>query len=469
MGICKSRTSAPPAGLPAPSFDVAGMLPLGVLPSEYQQRLTRLVQSTETNPPPDDLEMTLRKCIDFCYGGGPDWAPHVRVTVYADNPAETQSNVTVYDTLLCTWGVPGFEAANPPCRPIPYTDVQGGHVITCPFWTRTAPGSSTRRVRYRDVAHQLLHWFLSLPEGDARRQLLVNMVLQLHEACYNCIGRHKEVFEYCIYDLIEAEAAADPDLEVSESADAAQARRVVQRHAAHFLDRHKRGALHAAVLSPLKFLFRDCYEVFENLDSHGASFWDAMLCHGFFPGLQMPYESIAEMDKGWTWGAVDFLPLMRDGDAATALARFASPENIGRDWRSLSRGLRPPRHQRRPLPGLPHAWGSDGLVKAIREVKRPGSGLRRSLEPYAARFAAMLSGPVLAERCAVAFVTSPAWDASLGPALAVLSQEALGEPVGPSDLRVRLLGECTNAAAISVDVAAFSALLHTAGIKWTPP
>lgn len=468
MGICKSRTSAPPSGLISAS-DVGGVLPPDVLPSEYQQRLTSLVQSAETTPPPDALEMTLRKCIAFCYGGGPDWAPHVRVTVYADNPAEHQSNVTVYDTILCTWGVPGFEAANPPCRPIPYTDVEGGHVRVCQFWTRIVPSSSTRRVRYRDVAHQLLHWFLSLPDGDARRQLLVNVVLQLHEACYNCIGRHKEVFEYCIYDLIEAEAAEDPDSEVSGRVDVTRARLVVQRHAAHFLDRHKRGALHAATLSPLKFLFQNVYEVFENLDSHGASFWDAMLCHGFFPGLQMPYESIVELDKGWTWGAVDFLPLMSDGDAFTALARFASPENIGRDWRTLSRGLRPPvRQVRRPLPGLPRAWGPDGLGMAIREVRRPGSGLRRSLEPYAVRFAAMFSRPVLAERCAVAFITSPSWDLTLGPALAALSEEALGQPIGPSDLRVRLLGDCTDAAAMRVDVASFSALLHSAGVKWTP-
>eukprot|EP00971_Amphidinium_carterae_P078401 1551047-Amphidinium_carterae.1 len=103
--------------------------------------------------------------------------------------------------------------------------------------------------------------------------------------------------------------------------------------------RHKRAALHAAILSPLKFLFQNKYEVFENIDSHGASFWVAVLSeacsklsHGsfclhmlciklkdhqscaevFFPGLQMPFESIVGLDGGWAWAAVDFLPFMQD-------------------------------------------------------------------------------------------------------------------------------------------------------------
>ena len=83
----------------------------------------------------------------------------------------------------------------------------------------------------------------------------MNLLLQMLEACFNCVGRHKEVFEYGLYDLLEA-----------EEGEAEGSRRLILDHAAAFLDKHKRNALHAAFLSPLKFLFQDIYEVFENLD-----------------------------------------------------------------------------------------------------------------------------------------------------------------------------------------------------------
>ena len=63
-------------------------------------------------------------------------------------------------------------------------------------------------------------------------------------------------------DLLEAEEGAEKgDL---------QAMSIVKHHAEVFLDRHKRNALHAAFLSPLKYLFQDVYEIFENLDSDFA-------------------------------------------------------------------------------------------------------------------------------------------------------------------------------------------------------
>lgn len=100
----------------------------------------------------------------------------------------------------------------------------------------------------------------------------------MHEACYNCVGRHKEVFEYCIYDLMQAEEPVPICRGGTHSAQA------VCQHAAAFLDRHKRNALHAAFLSPLKFLFQRRYEVFENLEScmHNVCFASTVLRMDFF-------------------------------------------------------------------------------------------------------------------------------------------------------------------------------------------
>lgn len=469
-------------------------LPRGALASLYQERVARLAAAAATSPPGESLEATLRQCIAFSYGGGPEWAPHVRVTVFADNPTEHQHNVPVLSTILCTWGVPGFTDIRVACTPIPGTDVAKGQVVRSAFWSQSVPIQSMQRderqVLYRDLMHQLLQWFTPLRDDDSRKQLLINMVLQLHEACFNCVGRHKEVFEYCVYDLIDAEAQGEAGVPMASlpqptgpqsrsataqsdatasRADVEGAVRAVRRHAALFLDRHKRNALHAAVLSPMKFLYQNLYEVFENLDSHGASFWVAVFTQVFFQGLQMPYESIVGLDTGWTWGAIDFLPQMSDGsgDAQLALARLSAEENLGRDWRSVTAGLRSlPQPQRTRLRGLPHAADERGFGGTLREAQKPCGALRRSLAPYAARFARLMATPVLLRCYLLQAVSSVSWDVSLAPALSALSAEALGEHVPPGELRERLCGSCIDASLIEVDVPSFAALLKAAGVAW---
>jgi len=319
------------------------------------------------------------------------------------------------------------------------------------------------------LGHQLLHWFVSLDNGDQRKQLLVNVVLQLHEACYNCIGRHKEVFEYCIYDLIEAEMEGGAISRIAGVDEArAGASAVVQRHASLFLDRHKRHALQASILSPLKFIFQKRYEVFENIDSHGASFWGSVLVASFFDGLELPFESIVELDTGWTWAAVDFLPaMMQQSETRAALERFIAPENIGIDWRTLTEQqprLRPPSLSSRParLPGLPILGG---FGSAVAEARRSRSSLNAALRPYAERFAQAMALPVLLRQCALSAVGSVTWDAALGPALAILSEGVFGSPLSPADLRAALV-DATDAARIEVDVELFSKLLEAAGVPW---
>ena len=63
-------------------------------------------------------------------------------------------------------------------------------------------------------------------------------------------------------DLLEAEEGTEKGDLLAMS--------IVKHHAEVFLDRHKRNALHAAFLSPLKYLVQDVYEIFENLDSDFA-------------------------------------------------------------------------------------------------------------------------------------------------------------------------------------------------------
>lgn len=453
------------------------MLPYGTLHSLYSRRVVKLAQEALESPSPDELEVTLRKCIAFCYNVTTEWAPFVRVTVFADNPSEHQSNIEVLGALLRAWGVPGFEGLEVQCRPIHGTDVRGGRVVANPFWSRIVKVGE-QEVSCREVAHQLLHWFVSLSDSSPRKQLLVNILLQLHEACFNCIGRHKEVFEYCIYDLIDAETAEGVIESVPADSTAScgsgsvdqgraphaedRARSIVRHHAAWFLDRHKRAALHAVTISPLKFLYQHRYEVFENLDSHGSSFWASMLTDVFFPGLEMPFEPIVDLDTGWSWGAVHFLPVMATGDGHTALERFCSLEGLGRDWRSLAAGLQPPDAPLRRLPGLHYC----SFEEALSEARRPRSQLRRTLEPYAVRFAGLMERRILLWRCGLAAVGSERWDAELGPALVILAEEVLREHLTPQELRERLCGDCADAAAISPDSDLLASLLRAAGVPW---
>lgn len=460
-----------------------------LLPSLYHQRVALLAGEAATRPPAETLEATIRRCIAFCYGVTEEWAPHVRITAFADNPAEHQMNVPVYDTLLVAWGEPGFEALEVRCMPVHGTDVMYGHVVASPFWSRmvSAGAHTGRAVPCRALIHQILHWFLCLEDGDARKQLLVNMLLQLHEACFNCIGRHKEVFEYCVYDLAEAEAQGyaatfisraslvSPGSKEADVGATEAARQVVRNFAARALDRHKRASLHAVVISPLKFLYQDKYEVFENLDSHGASFWAAVLTDAFFPGLEMPFESVVDLDGGWTWGAVDFLPAMLQGPPSDqeALRLLSAPENLGGDWRRLTAKLRPSCPRPRRLPGLPRC-GEQQFRQALREAQREGSPLRLALEPYVARFAGLMAQPLLLRRCALQASISESWDLDLGPALASLSKEALGVALGPGPLRERLclhgsvghkVGHKEDALA-AADGEAMGALLRAAGVSW---
>ena len=375
------------SGVPARAKDEmdgsCAVLSPHLLPSFYQQRVRRLVQETAESPPSESLETTVRRCIAFCYHVTSEWAPHVRVTVYADNSSEHQLNVPVLSTLLSCLGEPGSDSEAVVCKPVPGTDVSDGLVKPSVFWTRKV--ASDPRIHFRSLAHSYLKWFVDLDDADSRKQLLVNILLQMHEACYNCVGRHKEVFEFCIYDLMSAEQMQKPSATPSKAC-----QNIIFQHAARFLDQHKRNAVHAAFLSPLKYLFQHFYEVYENLDSHGSSFWVAMLSV-FYPELDMPFERIEQLDNGWGWAALDFLPSMSTGPESTALERFSDPENLGRDWRSLTFDV-PPRKplQPRRFRYLPLTAGPRGFAEALSRMQSRDC-VRRQFVQYANRFTAFMN------------------------------------------------------------------------------
>lgn len=462
-GRQSSRANAPDGA------DGAGpaTLPWSLRASRYQRRVKQLADEVCTSPFDESLDVTLKRCIAFCYGVTVDWAPFVRVTVFADNANEHQLNVPVYHSLLVCFGEPDYLREQVKCKAVPGTDVQDGLVKPSAFWTRKIPGKS---IPFRALAHALLGFFVELEDADPRKQLLVNILLQMHEACYNCVGRHKEVFEYCVYDLLDAEQRPDGRRLPS---DRQQAMALVRQHAEIFLDKHKRNALHAAYLSPLKYLFQDIYEIFENLDSHGASFWVAMLkC--FFPDLDMPFEDIEQLDIGWTWGAIDFLPMTSHGSAKLALQRFSDPAQLSLDWRTVTRdlpGTAPSFEGFGALAavgapflgrfrGLPFRPGPAGFKEALRRIRQQPA-MQKAFLPYVERFTFFFQPSILLQRWTFFALSSDRWAAELGPALLRLRSEPSAVAEAVEALREEL---CSADGEVNVDVA--SSLLGLAEVPW---
>ena len=85
----------------------------------------------------------------------------------------------------------------------------------------------------------------------------------------------------------------------------------------------------------------------------------------------MPFERIEQLDTGWGWAAVDFLPSMSSKPSSIALDRFSNPENLGRDWRSLTRDLPAPSALPRRFRYLPLTPGPNGFEEAFAAHPQP--------------------------------------------------------------------------------------------------
>eukprot|EP00754_Rhynchopus_humris_P018561 Rhum_TRINITY_DN14605_c7_g1::Rhum_TRINITY_DN14605_c7_g1_i5::g.103766::m.103766 len=286
----------------------------------------------------------------------------LRADIVADNPDETQTQVPVFDSL-CVSVLRERRVVQ--VTPVPGTDVDAGFVTPSAFYAQrmlvphgartkrdadsppTSPTKAKRRVHV-SYAQALLHvmgtmlealqeWEASGCQGDDPCPRFTDYFLQVLEACFNCVGRHKEAFEHIVRGYIEMRQREADCASAIERDAASEKTGAVKMHFGAWLDAYKIHALRAAVIDPLLFLLRHRYDVWENIESHGMSFWSTIVEAAL--DIPMPLERLGSLDTGWGWGA-----RFVDDDKelhAEVLRRCA--ENVGVGWRSALRGLKAPR------------------------------------------------------------------------------------------------------------------------------
>jgi len=356
----------------------------------------------------------LTKAIAFAYLCAEEDVPGRRVTTFSDNIEETQFNVPILQTILVTLDIDSTLIVR--CKPIRGTDVSFGMVQKSEFYSRKLKGGT-----YGDLVIGILDWYVKLAEDDPNKQLLTNHVLQLHEACFNCIGRHKEVLEYLIQDTM---LAMQPTLDISRPNSGNGLFITLFRR---FLDRMKIMVLDLTIINPLKYIFRDKYSVYENLDNHGRSFWSAIAER---TGIAMPYDDIQDVDTGWSWGAYNFWNSL----PPEAQIIYTDPNNIGKNWTDLCKNLP-------PLTGYPPFFGSFyGVTLSQFMLLIP----RSQAAPYERRFSELLSTGNVLHRFCLFLVQLPEWK-EVEQFFGTIKQEDLVDPdtaeTQPETVR-RMLRQC---------------------------
>eukprot|EP00754_Rhynchopus_humris_P018558 Rhum_TRINITY_DN14605_c7_g1::Rhum_TRINITY_DN14605_c7_g1_i3::g.103756::m.103756 len=342
----------------------------------------------------------------------------LRADIVADNPDETQTQVPVFDSL-CVSVLRERRVVQ--VTPVPGTDVDAGFVTPSAFYAQrmlvphgartkrdadsppTSPTKAKRRVHV-SYAQALLHvmgtmlealqeWEASGCQGDDPCPRFTDYFLQVLEACFNCVGRHKEAFEHIVRGYIEMRQREADCASAIERDAASEKTGAVKMHFGAWLDAYKIHALRAAVIDPLLFLLRHRYDVWENIESHGMSFWSTIVEAAL--DIPMPLERLGSLDTGWGWGA-----RFVDDDKelhAEVLRRCA--ENVGVGWRCALRGLASPK---RPadMPARMHVESYCTLQDVSDAVRgeRLGSTVRQELAPALQRFAAHLSAERIAKR-----------------------------------------------------------------------
>eukprot|EP00397_Hematodinium_sp_SG-2012_P039730 GEMP01043421.1.p1 GENE.GEMP01043421.1~~GEMP01043421.1.p1 ORF type:complete len:397 (+),score=71.02 GEMP01043421.1:165-1355(+) len=319
----------------------------------------------------EEATNVLVRAIAFAYLCAEEDVSNRRVTAFADNAIETQFNVPVLQTLLITLGIDKELVVR--CTPVEGTDVSFGVVQQSIFYNRTIGDG-----RYLDLILSLLEWFVNLEEDHCAKALLTNHVLQLHEACFNCIGRHKEVLEYLVNDAMMASQPTSGEA-------------VFVTLFARFLDKLKIQVLDLTVIHPLKYIFSHVYRIYENLDNHGRSFWCAILEKA---NIELPYDDIKEVDTGWVWGAYDFWSVL----SPEARRIFSDSENLGKGWMELSKSL----PKSRQPPYFCGVWGLR-LPQFITTIPRC------EVQPYHQRFLRLLTSDIILRRFCLFLVQLPEW------------------------------------------------------------
>ena len=398
-------------------------------------------------------------------------AAALRADVVADNPDETQTQVPVFDSL-CVSVLRERRVVQ--VTPVPGTDVDAGYVTPSTFYAQrmlvphgartkrdadsppTSPTKAKRRVHV-SYAQALLHvmgamlealqeWEASGCEGADPCPRFTDYFLQVLEACFNCVGRHKEAFELIVRGYIEMRqrqrdgaACSDSTLQAN-----AVATRHVRLHFGAWLDAYKIHALRAAVIDPLLFLLRHRYDVWENIESHGMSFWSTIVEAAL--DIPMPLERLGSLDTGWGWGA-RFVDDEKDLHAEV-LRRCA--ENVGVGWRSALRGLASPK---RPadMPVRMHVE-SYGTLQDISDAvrgERLGSTVRQELAPTLQRFAAHLSAERIAKRFTLHLINR---SDSLPPCVQALQPTQYLDATDPEDVQYDMDGLFSMLASVGVQL-----------------
>ena len=255
---------------------------------EELENIARLTLATSI-----DEEETVKKIIKKVYSS--PTAEEVISDIVADNVEETQYSIKPLDVFMVVLLDSSNYTAS--AKPIWGTDVSSGMVSQSEFYlkTKTVTTVSTSgqtniqvRVAYSNIVLFILN-FLYINEAPQ----LTNCFLQVLEATFNCVARHKEVFEYLIVTFMIVSQSGTPEGVVSNS----ELSRVFRM----WIDVYKKQALFASIINPMLFLFKNCYSVYENLESHGVSFWSSVI--ETVLDIPMPFEMIPDLDKGWTWSA----------------------------------------------------------------------------------------------------------------------------------------------------------------------
>ena len=304
-------------------------------------------------------------------------AAAVTADVVADNEAENQTGVHVFNVLMVTvLHDCSFAAA---VSPVEGTDIDAGYAAPSLFYKRSRQ-IGQRNVEYSQLLLFIFKELLEVPDCPN----LVDYFFQIFEACFNCIGRHKEAFEHLARGYIQLrqeQHLAKLNLTVSPPQNTLHLIFTV------WLDSYKIDCLNAAIINPLLFLFKNYYAVYENIASHGTSFWSTVIEAAL--QITMPHERLGELDMGWTWGATSLemnVPLHQE------VVRRSTAQ-VGASWRTTCHGLVAPTHTSqlpRQLKGLRDYEDLGELAEAIKADTIPDA-MRAQLSPMLGRFLALLS------------------------------------------------------------------------------
>ena len=279
--------------------------------------------------------------------------------VAADNTEETQIGVRPLDVFMVSILHSGSYKAK--VKPVPHTDISSGVVFPHPFYSKYKTvyvAEGEKKVNYSSIVMFIMNL---LYQQNAPQ--LSNCFLQVLEATFNCVARHKEVFEYMVGVYISVKCdSCEIDKGLSPS-------KTLGAMFSIWMDSYKKQALFASIVNPLLFLHKNCYAVYENLASHGASFWASVIQTLF--NIPMPFEMISDLDRGWSWGAIklnEANPLVQQ-----CISQCMAAPNT--HWKAATTGLTSP-----PTPSGQYKIGHE--YASSMQTKRRYTSLERVLSAF---------------------------------------------------------------------------------------